>query len=35
MWYKGINFAPRNTDEAPETTETKQVEVFQVCSLKY
>ena len=27
MWYKGLNFAPRNTDEAPETTETNGVEV--------
>ena len=27
MWYKGYNFAHRNTDEAPETTETNGVEV--------
>ena len=25
MWYKGYNFALRNTDEAPETTETNEV----------
>lgn len=35
MWYKGINFAPRKTNEAFETTETNRAEVFQVCSLEY
>lgn len=35
MWYKGYNFAPRNTDEVFETTETNKIEVFQIRSLEY
>lgn len=35
VWFIVYNFALRKTNEAFETTETKKVEVFQICSLKH